>query len=288
MKKNFYSVFNISAVLIILFAGVSCSNTDSEALATKTKVMLRAVGNDLLLSQKDTTSLILPVVQVDENSYLLSFEKPVSFDPNTLYGTMSENTAKANLPSSYSVEVLRCIDGEVGYSYLLTGDIKEDIIPCGGRLLPESCYTIQFKYLEATAASSSPSIAFYILVFLVFAFLVLVFYSKYHAYRNEEHTDNVTTLGDFFFYPEQHKLLTPEREIALSKKECELLEILASNMNQVVKRETLTKQVWEDQGVIVGRSLDTYISKLRKKLQGDASLKITNIHGVGYSLETDK
>ncbi|MDD7915612.1 helix-turn-helix domain-containing protein [Polaribacter ponticola] len=77
------------------------------------------------------------------------------------------------------------------------------------------------------------------------------------------------------------------KEITLSKKECELLEIFVANENQVVKREDLTKQVWEDNGVIVGRSLDTYISKLRKKLQEDTSIKLTNIHGVGYKLEVN-
>lgn len=56
-------------------------------------------------------------------------------------------------------------------------------------------------------------------------------------------------------------------------------------MNTVVKRDELVKRVWEDQGVFVGRSLDTYISKLRKKLQEDDSIKITNIHGIGYKLE---
>jgi len=45
------------------------------------------------------------------------------------------------------------------------------------------------------------------------------------------------------------------------------------------------KKVWEDNGVFVGRSLDTYISKLRKKLKDDDSIKLTNVHGVGYKLE---
>ena len=73
----------------------------------------------------------------------------------------------------------------------------------------------------------------------------------------------------------------------MSKKECELLAILIAHPNQIVKREVLTKKVWEDNGVIVGRSLDTYISKLRKKLKDDESIKITNVHGVGYKLEVN-
>ena len=47
------------------------------------------------------------------------------------------------------------------------------------------------------------------------------------------------------------------------------------------------KKVWEDNGVFVGRSLDTYISKLRKILKDDDAIRITNIHGIGYKLEVD-
>ena len=92
-------------------------------------------------------------------------------------------------------------------------------------------------------------------------------------------------LGSFHFYPEQNKLIKEAVEIQLSKKECELLVIFAARPNQIIKRDELTKKVWEDNGVIVGRSLDTYISKLRKKLKDDDSIKLTNVHGVGYKLE---
>jgi DNA-binding winged helix-turn-helix (wHTH) protein len=57
--------------------------------------------------------------------------------------------------------------------------------------------------------------------------------------------------------------------------------------NQIIKRDELTKKVWEDNGVFVGRSLDTYISKLRKKLKDDDSVRLINVHGVGYKLEVD-
>ncbi len=89
------------------------------------------------------------------------------------------------------------------------------------------------------------------------------------------------------FYPEQHKLVKSATEISLSKKECELLELFVAQPNQIIKRDELTKKVWEDNGVFVGRSLDTYISKLRKILKDDDSIRITNVHGVGYKLEVD-
>ena len=62
------------------------------------------------------------------------------------------------------------------------------------------------------------------------------------------------------------------------------MSILAANCNKPVKRQQLQKQIWEDEGVIVGRSLDMFISRLRKYLKNDASLKIENLRGEGYQL----
>ena len=92
-------------------------------------------------------------------------------------------------------------------------------------------------------------------------------------------------IGSFKFYPTQNKLVKAAQEIGLSKKECELLSIFIEKPNEIIKRDELIKRVWEDNGVFVGRSLDTFISKLRKKLSEDTSIKLTNVHGVGYKLE---
>jgi DNA-binding response OmpR family regulator len=57
------------------------------------------------------------------------------------------------------------------------------------------------------------------------------------------------------------------------------------NLGELIPRETLMQEVWINEGVITGRSLDMFISKLRKKLSVDPELRITNIHGKGYRLE---
>ena len=286
MKKKHYHLIIISAVLLLL--SFSCTTqVDTDDVAGRTKVALRAVGNEVLLSQGDSTSVVMPVVQISANTYQLSFEHPLSFDPTDLHSALALNIEKAGLPRAYKVEVIQCIDGEVGYSYLLRNEQVLSIIPCGGRLLPQSCYTIHFSFLNGDIAETKNSPLFYLLVSLVLAFLVFVFYSRFHSSKNATEGINATILGSFYFYPDQNKLVKAATEIPLSRKECELLEILVSNANQIVKREDLAKQVWEDQGVIVGRSLDTYISKLRKKLKSDESLKIVNAHGVGYKLEIE-
>lgn len=144
---------------------------------------------------------------------------------------------------------------------------------------------MEVKFTKVEAKLSSTNI---ILFFTGFATILvlgfLVFKNKSKKKITTEKGPN-EKLGIFRFYPEQNKLVKEAEEIALSKKECELLALFLANPKQIIKRDELTKRVWEDNGVYVSRSIDTYISKLRKKLKADTSIKLTNLHGVGYKLE---
>lgn len=71
----------------------------------------------------------------------------------------------------------------------------------------------------------------------------------------------------------------------LTNKEARLLKILVQHKNQVVDRDVIMKTIWEDDGYFVARSMDVFISKLRKVLNPDATIAIKNVHGVGYRLE---
>jgi len=73
--------------------------------------------------------------------------------------------------------------------------------------------------------------------------------------------------------------------ISLTDKECKVLKLLHKNFGELIPRETLMQEVWINEGVFTGRSLDMFISKLRKKLSHDPELRITNVHGKGYKLE---
>jgi DNA-binding response OmpR family regulator len=70
----------------------------------------------------------------------------------------------------------------------------------------------------------------------------------------------------------------------LTSKEADLLILLHNSVNTGIEREVILNEVWGDEGDYVGRTLDVFISKLRKKLEGDSSVKIVNIRGVGYKL----
>jgi DNA-binding response OmpR family regulator len=75
------------------------------------------------------------------------------------------------------------------------------------------------------------------------------------------------------------------KTIDLTRTETRLLLIFALSPNETIARSRLQKEIWEDEGVIVGRSLGMFISKLRKKLELDPNINIVVKRGEGYKLE---
>ena len=283
---NKRKIYLYSGLVVLLFFGwiTSPSNKKNEDFSERVKIALREVGHQLLISNSDSTSLVLPVIDVEKFKYKLSFQNQLSFEPNNLVANVKKGFEKAALPNYYRVEVIQCSDEEVAYSYQMSSERENTIIPCAGRFLPNNCYSIEVKFIYRT----SPLIRNLFLFALILSIVIFIF-EFLSSKRSKKDTLNKNTrstkLGVFQFYPEQNKLVKQTIEINLSKKECELLAIFVASPNQIIKRDELTKKVWEDNGVFVSRSLDTYISKLRKKLKEDDSIKLTNIHGVGYKLE---
>lgn len=93
-------------------------------------------------------------------------------------------------------------------------------------------------------------------------------------------------LGRFVFDHDNSTICFNGEVTRLSAKENDLLKLLWDNKNRVVKREYALTNVWGENNYFLGRSMDVYIAKLRKHLQADQSIAITNLHGVGFSLQT--
>jgi DNA-binding response OmpR family regulator len=143
---------------------------------------------------------------------------------------------------------------------------------------------VEVRFLEKIAAKND-KLLWVILLTLSLISTIIFFFKSKKIKGSDSINGNSISLGKFQFYPDENKLMIKATEISLSKKEVELLNLFVANPNKIIKREELSKKVWEDHGVFVGRSLDTYISKLRKKLNEDETIKLTNVHGIGYVLE---
>jgi len=280
--SRFFKQFTFCALFVCM---LSCNKETNLHFPELVKVSLREVGHNLLLTNGDSTSVVPPVIALNENKYQITFENTLTIHPDSLVAIIKRSFAKANLPQQYITEVAQCEDLEVAYSYVMIQNTEQGIVPCRGRELKKGCYQVTVEFTAITEQNKTQAKILYVL-FLVFLVLLVVFALRRRTNKNNEPEDlDYTSLGRFKFYPEQNKLIKEAVEISLSKKECELLALFVAQPNQVIKREELTKKVWEDKGVIVGRSLDTYISKLRNKLKEDPAITIVNVHGVGYKLE---
>jgi len=93
--------------------------------------------------------------------------------------------------------------------------------------------------------------------------------------------------GDFIFDYPNRLLCTNNDSVPLTKKEADVLRMLASNINNVVKREKVLTDVWGENDYFMGRSMDVYIARLRKKLAEDKNVSIVNVHRMGFKLEVN-
>ncbi|MDQ3394926.1 MAG: response regulator transcription factor [Bacteroidota bacterium] len=92
-------------------------------------------------------------------------------------------------------------------------------------------------------------------------------------------------LGSFTFYYKNILLKSADQEIFLTQKEADLLKLFCINVNQTMKREDILMKIWGDDDYFLGRSLDVFISRLRKYLRDETKVHIINHHGIGFTLQ---
>lgn len=95
-------------------------------------------------------------------------------------------------------------------------------------------------------------------------------------------------IGKYILKVDELKLINGDEVSSLTKKEAALLEFLVKHINQPVKREDMLVKIWKDDSYFAGRSMDVYITKLRKYLKDDSNIEIQNVHGVGFKLIDNK
>ena len=298
MKQySFFAVLSVS-VIIVAMAFVKNSNEHPDK---HLEIVLRNIGHQVLLHSKDSTSRVLPVKTVNENTYRISFENSFGFSPDTLMSIVSQQLAKTDRPGDYTVSVNECDQDQTIFAYEVnrtSGDLK----PCRGRKQEKGCYVIEISFPAKKSFNYG---------WLLLAFIPMVLAGFYFARRrnriseSEEHieekvdeslsgeteTESVPAItdykkvGNFVFFESKGILSINDEAIELSVKEGKALSILMSNQNEVVGRDLLMKEIWEDDGVfVITRNVDVLISKLRKRLSADPSVKIVNVHGKGYKM----
>lgn len=102
--------------------------------------------------------------------------------------------------------------------------------------------------------------------------------------KNQTRTDINFNIGRSIFIPAELRIKTPVEEMTITQKEADLLFYLCENIGKVMKRDEILLQVWGKDDYFLGRSMDVYISKLRKYLKSDPSIILETLHGIGFRL----
>lgn len=108
--------------------------------------------------------------------------------------------------------------------------------------------------------------------------------SRRSAGTSESKKEESYTIGGYTFDPLKQLLVYGDKSINLTTKESELLELLCRHGNEILERNFALKTIWIDDNYFNARSMDVYITRLRKYLTKDPNVKILNVHGRGYKL----
>lgn len=275
--------------LLVIFSNCFSSNASVAISDKQAMAIMRQIGHEVLLASGDSVSRVLPIVKTFDG-YEIKLATRFELTPSVLVLKVEEALRETNLAESYIVEVIDNATREVVYSYKMDKQTKKETIPCRSRTLPQSFYNIVFTILdkpvntadevEAEQNTAGKTMYYAMAVPLI---TVLVFLGFFYS-RKKESSSNTLGLGGYLFNPIEGVLIFEGESEQLSEKENALLQLLMEHMNDVVNKEEILSVVWGDEGNYVGRTLDVYISKLRKKLESDSNLKIVNARGIGYKL----
>ncbi|MBX2898964.1 MAG: response regulator transcription factor [Cyclobacteriaceae bacterium] len=283
MKKHVLIATGIIATSIFLLSAGSIITRPSTSLPEKElAIALRNVGHQLLLHAGDSTSRVLPVKQVDAGTYSLAFQSPFAFVPDSLVRIVQKSLVATAVPLNYTVNVLECATQQIVYGFQIGEREQTTLVPCLGREQPMGCYTIMLSFLQRDGAVGQRKFSFALAaVSLAFMAFVGRAFSKKKIKTTEA---AAIRIGQYEFYETTRVLKIGKVATDLSDKEAQLLKLFSKQCNQPVARELLMRDVWQDNGALVSRSLDVFVSRLRKKLKADPTIQILNVHGVGYKL----
>jgi len=282
-RKYLFGLILLSFVSVVCLAFNMGRSNDFDF--AKKEILLRQLGHEILLQSGDSTSRVLPIKKLAENEYQISFEHELTFQPGSLVTTTQRLLAKDPQINDYIVNVLNCGNTSVTYGFAISKNKKDDIVACIGRKQPRACYTISIKFKPKGIATAKNGFILGSLPFLAFiGFIVFKSAKPGKTLAKAGHT-GLVTLGAVLFDAENRKLIINENTIDLTATETRVLRIFALLPNEIIERSRLQKEIWEDEGVVVGRSLDMFISKLRKKLEVDPDINIVVVRGKGYRLE---
>src|SRR6185503_2640989 len=219
-----FILFGSSIMIIaILISAVPFINKKNEIPEKHVEVVLRNIGHQLLLTAKDSTSRVLPVKKLNENTYQVSFQNDFNFISDTLINLVQRTFKKNALSTEYIVSLKNCKQNETVFAFEINSHTG-DLTGCRGRKLEVGCYVIEIDFLKTDRFN------FFWLLLLIIPLSLVGFYvkNKFRKKEGKELIADITDyiqLGRFQFYADNNVLKRENKSISLSEKETKALKI---------------------------------------------------------------
>ena len=276
-------------VLFVQWIGTP-AQTDDLRQAEKINLALRRTAHHLLREAGDSTSRIPAIQQPNPQTYRVQLGHAFNYDK--LPDLLRQSLKVHHVAGNYTVAVLDCATGELQLGYTIVDLIDKEPVPCGGRSITAGCYILQVTF-DAPNPVAQPILfwPFLALGGLLTAFLFVVWQQRKRPEPQPDSSPEPTNHLRFgrSCFDVTNQTLTVEGQLYnLTYREAKLLRVLVNHANRVMDRDQILKLVWEDEGITVGRSVDVFISRLRKLMHNDPLIKIVAVHGVGYRMEVQE
>ena len=255
--------------------------------AERINLALRRVADGLLRAAGDSTSRIPPVKQISANHWRVQLQQDFSYD--SLPYLLQSSLDQYGIREAYEVAIRRCDDATIDLGFHQQDFLQDSTVPCSGREPPPGCHYMEVTFLsEGKSKTAWAGIGSVLLVLLLLAAGVWWWFRK-----NKISTGPATvpegedwlTFGQSRLSSNHHIVECGGVRHQLTYREAKLLHLFVTHPGEVLERDQILRQVWSDEGVQVSRSVDVFVSRLRKKLKMDPTLGIAAVHGLGYRLE---
>jgi hypothetical protein len=288
----------LASTLLMQFvwsASGSAKAATPDRQSERVNLALRRTAHQLLRAAGDSTSRIPAVEQVGEQSWRLRLAHNLNY--NSLPALLQAALELHNIHTPYDVAVLDCTGSTLQLGYHIEDLAQPNAppmtdVPCTGRELSSDCYYIKLTLL----AGSQPNSPMPLMGWFFSAAMALGLYAIGRrplkpaagaALVSNPEPAPTLAFGQCSLDVPNQRLSCCSSLHELTFREAKLLHLFAQHPNQVLDRSFIMANVWADEGVLVGRSLDMFVSRLRKMLRNDPSIQLVAVHGVGYRMEVN-
>ena len=258
----------------------------------KVNLALRYTAHRLLASAGNHTGAIPPVENPEETVWVVRLEQ--NFDYDSVPHIIREAFALHHVEGEYNVAVINCQTDDLMLGFTASTSRDDTGVPCAGRDQMAGCFNLRVSFPDRPGAgylvTAWPWTGVLLLLVLVAWGIVVLFRRGKRTATPVEEPVLPPELAPLLFGQsvldvQNQKLVVNGSVKNLTYRETKLLRLFCEHANILLDRDQILRLVWEDEGIIVGRSVDVFVSRLRKLLKEDETVKISNVHGVGYRLE---